>query len=290
VLLDPALVRKLDALRLQLRQMVVGSVGGPRRAVVQGASVEFSDYRNYTPGDDFRRIDWNAYARLERLFLRLYHAEETLTLHLLLDRSASMGFGRPPKLALAARLAGALGYIALSGLDRVSAAGLSDRLDPFQPALSGQATVGRLWDFLANLAPGGTTDLAAAVRQLSRHRPPPGLAILFSDLLSPHGYADGLRALRALRQEVVLVHVLAPEEREPHLSGDWRLVDAETEAAVELTADSRVLRAYRARLAAFLDAVRAYCSQHGITYVPVSSDEPVEELVLRRLALAGVVR
>src|SRR6266513_898671 len=118
-LFEPALMKVLESLTLAGRRVPSGQTAGQWRSRASGSSVEFSDYRTYTPGDEFRRIDWNAYARLERLFVRLYRAEEDLALTVLLDTSASMAWGTPKKARLVAQLAGALAFIALTGGDRV---------------------------------------------------------------------------------------------------------------------------------------------------------------------------
>ena len=144
-------LHKLEALGLATRQSLAGPGIGPRRSPRLGMSVEFSDFRNYAPGDDYRRIDWNAYARLERLFLRLYRAEENLTVSLLLDTSRSMAWGEPSKFDLACRVAGALAYLALLRYDRVGAFALGGDLRDHLPAAGGRAHVWKVWDFLEQL-------------------------------------------------------------------------------------------------------------------------------------------
>src|SRR6202171_2559429 len=118
-LLEPALLRRLEALALQVRRAVSGQMGGERRSKAHGRSVEFADFRSYSPGDDFRLIDWNAYARLARFMLRLFVAEQELPLSIFVDVSGSMDWGRPNKAETAKRLAGAIAYLALAALDRV---------------------------------------------------------------------------------------------------------------------------------------------------------------------------
>jgi uncharacterized protein (DUF58 family) len=289
-LFDPAFIAKLEALTLVTRRAMPGAAGGLRRALAPGASPEFADYRRYSPGDDFRRIDWNAYARLERLFLRLYRAEENARITIFLDGSASMGWGTPPKDRLARRLAGALAYIGLSNYDRVAIARCTTRVDHYLGPIAGQAAVRRVWQFLEDMPLGGETDLEAALRDFARFRPPPGLAVVVSDLLSPHGFAEGLKALLGLRQEVVLIQVLAAEELEPGLTGDWQLFDVESGGGVEITVTPRLLRAYRERLDALIAAADRFCARQGISFLQLRSDAPVEDVVLRMLRQSGVVR
>ena len=282
-------IRKLESLILLIRRPMPGPAVGRRRAPGLGSSVEFADVRNYTPGDDYRRIDWNAYARLERLFLKLYRAEEGLRVSLLLDTSRSMGWGQPAKLDFARSLASALAYVALNSDDRVSVVGLSDRIHSYIPPQSGRAAVRRVWGFLEQLPTGDATDLNTALAEMARYRPRPGLAILITDLLSPKGYQTGLKSLFGLRQEVVLLQVLAPEELKPDLTGHWRLVDDEEETPMEVTVTPDVLQAYRERLDAFVKEVADFCHSYSITFLQLRSDLSIEEVVLRLLHRARVV-
>jgi uncharacterized protein (DUF58 family) len=286
----PEFLRKLEALSLATRQSFPGSGAGPRRAPRLGASVEFSDFRSYAPGDDYRRIDWNAYARLERLFLRLYRAEENLNVLLLLDTSRSMAWGQPPKIRLARQIAGALAYIGLVREDRVGAGALGDDLAAYLAPVGNRARVWQIWEFLESLPCQGSTDLGKALSSLRRRRPRPGLAVVLTDLLTDTDWRGGLRALLALRQEVVLVQVLAPEEMEPGLSGDWRLVDDEDGRPLEVTLTPRAIKMYRDRLHSYVREVAAYCHGHGITFMQFPGDISVEDAVLGLLRQAqGVV-
>src|SRR5207237_7951442 len=169
-LFEPAFVRALESLRLAGRRVPSGRAAGQWRSRASGSSVEFSDYRTYSPGDEYRRIDWNAYARLERLFVRLYRAEEDLALNVLVDTSASMAWGKPSKGRLAAQLAGALAFIALQSGDRVElatcrAASIAERL----ANLRGEAATWSAWRLLERLDFGGATALHAALSAPSRH-------------------------------------------------------------------------------------------------------------------------
>jgi uncharacterized protein (DUF58 family) len=284
----PEFLRKLEALSLATRQSFPGSGAGPRRAPRLGASVEFSDFRSYTPGDDYRRIDWNAYARLERLFLRLYRAEENLNVLLLLDTSGSMAWGQPPKIRLVRQIAGALAYNGLARDDRVGAGALGDDLTAFLPPAGNRAGIWKVWDFLDSLPCRGRTDLGKALASLGRRRPRPGLAVVLTDLLTDSDWRGGLRSLLALCQEVVLVQVLAPEELEPSLAGDWQLVDDEDGRPLEVTLTPRALRRYRDRLDAYTREVAAFCHGQGITFLQFPGDISVEDAVLRLLRRARV--
>ena len=265
-------MRALESLTLAGRRVPSGRAAGQWRSRTSGSSVEFSDYRTYTPGDEYRRIDWNAYARLERLFVRLYRAEEDLALTVVLDASASMGWGRPrSKARLAAQLAGALTFIALQSGDRVE-------LD----ACQGAGVIERLR---------GLRGENGALAGLSRYQRGAGLTVLISDLFSPTGYQQGIDALLGRRQDVLLVHVLAPDEMEPpaDLVGEWRLLDTEPAAPVEATITPGVLRAYRRLVKAFTREAADFCRRRGITYLQLRSDVDLQDVVLRTFRTAGIV-
>jgi uncharacterized protein (DUF58 family) len=291
-LFEPAFVRALESLSLAGRRVPSGRSAGQWRSRTSGSSVEFSDYRTYAPGDEFRRIDWNAYARLERLFVRLYRAEEDLALSLLLDTSASMGWGRPAKGRLAAQLAGALAFIALQSGDRVDIAtcrgsSLASRL----ANLRGQAAAWTAWRQLEALDYDGATDLNSALTTYAHQSRGAGLAVVISDLFSPSGYQQGIDALLGNRQDVMLVHVLAPDELNPppDLVGEWRLEDTEPQAPLEATITPGVVRAYKRLLEAYVAEATDFCRRRGMTYLQLRSDVRISDVVLRTFRTLGVV-
>jgi uncharacterized protein (DUF58 family) len=291
-LFEPAFVRALETLTLAGRRVPSGRAAGQWRSRTSGSSVEFSDYRTYAPGDEFRRIDWNAYARLERLFVRLYRAEEDLALTLIVDTSASMAWGRPSKARLAAQLAGALAFVALQSGDRVELAtcrdsGVAERL----ANLRGEAAAWNAWRMLERLDSDGATDLNAGLSACSRHLRGAGMTVVVSDLFSPTGYQQGIDALLGRRQDVLLVHVLAPDEMEPpaDLVGDWRLVDTEPALPVEASITPGVLRAYRRLLETFTQEAADFCRRRGITYLQLRSDVSIQAVVLRTFRVLGIV-
>jgi uncharacterized protein (DUF58 family) len=291
-LFDPGFVRVLETLMLAGRRVPAGRSVGQWRSRSTGSSVEFADYRTYTPGDDYRRIDWNAYARLERLFMRLYRAEENLSLTILIDTSNSMAWGRPTKIRLAARLAGALGFIALRSDDRVELATLrGGSVGERAPTAGGQTGAWALWRFLEKLNTTGTTDLDGSIGAYARQMRGSGLALVISDLFSPAGYQAGIDALLARRQDVLLVHVLAPDELEPSpdLIGEWKLQDIEGTEPIQATITPSVLRNYRRLLTAYTKEVGDYCRRRGVTYLLLPSNVAVEDVLLRTLRRAGIL-
>jgi uncharacterized protein (DUF58 family) len=282
-LLSTDFLTQLERLTLLSRRSFRGRVKGERRSPRKGISVEFSDYRQYGVGDDLRYVDWNVYARLDRLYLKLFVDEEDLCLHLLVDASASMGFGEPSKLDYSARLAGALGFVGLVGLERVGVGVVRDRMaEGFNPA-RGRSQVIPLLDFLGRLRAGGTTSLNDGLAAYALRSREAGLAVLVSDLMDPDGYERGLKALLERRFDVHVVHVLAAEEMNPAFGGDLRLLDSETDEQRDLTLDGEALGGYRDRLRTFLDRAEQFCRGNEITYHRVMTETPVEEFMLRQL-------
>jgi hypothetical protein len=195
-LLAPDFLRRLERLRLATRRLFPGRMRGERRSTRRGASVEFADFRNYAQGDDLRYLDWNVYARLERLFIKLFVEEEDLHVYLLVDGSESMTFGSPAKFDYARRAAAALGYIALHSLDRVGFAVLGPRVRAIKAPARGRGAALDCFGWLQEQAAEGGTNLAASLREFALRTRRRGVAVLISDFLDP-GYADGLRACSA---------------------------------------------------------------------------------------------
>jgi uncharacterized protein (DUF58 family) len=288
-LLSPSFLRKLEQAAIASRHILLGRTKGERRSARRGTSVEFADFRAYNPGDDLRYVDWNAFARLQRLFLKLFVEEEDLHIYCLLDGSRSMDFGSPPKFAWALQAAAALSYIALCGGDRVQVFTQSDGDGEASRQFRGRGAAPELFGWLALRRPGGGTDLPTAVRYLQRAAPAPGLTFLLSDLLTPDWEA-ALSRLAASKGEVCVLHVLSREEFAPSARGDLRLIDSETSAEREVTMGASVLRRYTQERDGFLAAVRAACSRYGFSYLFSVSDEPVEDVILKSLRRLQVIK
>ncbi len=288
--LDAETLQRLDNLALITRKSMATGRPGRRRSPLAGSSMEFADYRRYTPGDDFRRIDWRAYARLERLFLRVFEAEENLVVTILIDCSESMQHGKPSKASLATSIAAALSYIALKCEDGVIVGALTDRLATFRRAGSGKHAIWTVGEFLSRLPHSGPTDLNRALYDLGRVVTSPGLTIVISDFLAPGGYQVGLRAARQLRQEVALLQIFAPDEIEPDLQGDWRLRDSEGTGSVDISGTPGVLQAYRQRLLTFMQELASFAHAHAMTYAMIPSDTALTDVVQRLLRQVEIVK
>ncbi|MBI4026416.1 MAG: DUF58 domain-containing protein [Verrucomicrobia bacterium] len=304
-LLTPAFLRQLEQLQLVARRVLKGQQHGERRSRARGHSVEFADFRNYSVGDDFRYLDWNLYARLEKLFLKLYEEEQELRATLFLDASESMGFGNPVKLDAARRIAAALGYIALANFDAVGcvAMGTPDEAasdaDGSAPSVTSGAVLRpirsrkmshRLFDFLMNIHPAGGAELNAGLRKHALSVQRGGVAMVFSDLLEPAGFENGLTALQSRGCDLCVFHILSPEERSPDFSGDFRLVDSETGAAEEVSFPRVRRTVYEKSVASWCASIRSFCRKRGILYLPVGSETPFEDVVLKTLRKTGALK
>ena len=277
------------ALRAQLERLTVVShrphghlhTGG-RRSRKSGSSIEFADYRSYTPGDDFRQIDWNVYARSDELFVKVRESEETLVLHLFLDASASMATGSPPKFEIAQRLAAALGWVALTSHDYLAATLVGGDSQHHFPPQQGRAAASRFFDFLETSSPEGPTRLEASARDHAARGGPHGVAVLISDLLAD----DATQAIGRLVErghELVVIHVLDGQAVQADFAEEVELVDVESGASLELYGDSALLTAFRATVAEWINDMQAFCHRRHVRYIPIESDWSVEEVLLRRL-------
>src|SRR4051794_9552462 len=286
-LLTPDLLRRLEQFQLLATRRAKSSAKGERRSRARGQSVEFADHRNYVQGDDFRYLDWNLYGRLERLFLKLYEEERELPVRIFLDASESMTFGEPRKFDFARQVAAAVGYVALSGFDRVSVFPF-----PQQPAFSVAQTNGvtpaaynleiaargalrsvrgkksaiPFFQNLGALSAGGSANLNEALKRGALEARQAGVAVVLSDFLDPAGYEAGLTALVGRGFQVDLVQILSPDELSPTSFGDLRLVDAETGGVQEVTFGRYRMKAYQQAVQNFVQRLREYCQGRGIKF------------------------
>jgi uncharacterized protein (DUF58 family) len=267
-----------------------GGLGGEHRSRRRSPSTDFVDFRPYQPGDDFRRVDWNVYGRLGSLQVKLTEGRERLDIVLVLDCSSSMDYGQPDKLTFAAQLIAALGYVAMARSDSVRIACMTPRASSFGP-FGRRSRMPDLVRQLSEIAPAGLVDVNASLAECLPEAARQPLVVVVSDLLTPSGVASGLEALQVARQaDIVMLHVVSPEEMEPRLSGEMELVDAETNEVLEMGVSLETLAAYRARFATWLDERENECRSRGIRYVRVRTDRPLTSVVLDDLRRGGVLR
>ena len=288
-LLEPDFLRRLEHLALVSKKVFSGQLQGERRSAKRGTSVEFADYRNYVHGDDLRYIDWNTYARLEKMFLKLFVEEEDMHVYTLVDGSQSMAFGTPTKYDYARRAAAALGYVGLANYDRVGASVFSERVREHLAPVRGKAQVFRYFDFLEKAQVGGGTSLATSLKDFSLRTRRPGIAFVFSDFFDPD-WETGLKALVGRRFQTTVVHVLDRAEVQPDLLGDLKLIDSETGQEREISVSPALLRDYQAAVERFCGGVMAACRRYGADYLRVTTDTPFDDLILKWLRQAGLVK
>jgi uncharacterized protein (DUF58 family) len=292
-LITPELLRRLEQFQLLAARRAKSSAKGERRSRARGQSVEFADHRNYVAGDDFRYLDWNLFGRLDKLFLKLYEEERELPVTIFLDASESMTFGTPRKFDFARQIAAAIGYVALCGFDRVSVNLFPDSMGEGAVRGALRAVRGRKssLQFFQNLnlvSAQGQAQFNEALRRGALNAKRSGVAVVLSDFLDPAGYQPGLTALIGRGFQVSAVQVLAPEEVNPTSYGDLRLVDSETGAVQEVTFGKFRLNAYKQTVQNYIQKLREFCQSRGINFFSVTSDAPLEKLLLKQLREAEV--
>lgn len=289
-LLPPDLLAQLERLELVTRKVFRGRMKGERRSKRKGQSVEFADFRSYVPGDDLRSIDWNLYARLDKLIVKLFLEEEDLHFYVLIDDSRSMNFGEPTKLEYAKQLAAALGFVGLVRTDRVRIETLSQSLRQHGPVLRGRRSVWRMLDQLNSIEAGEAVSLAEGVKNFCLRNTGRGVVVLVSDLMDKSGYEAGLRYLVSQRMDVYVIHLLSQEEIDPDVKGDLKLVDCEDEDIAEITVSAPLLARYKSTLQAFTGGAQEFCSRRGMNYLLANNQTPVKELISNYLRRRGLVR
>jgi len=224
-LFDDEFQRKLEYLAMVSKRVFSGAMRAERRTKKTGSGVEFADHRDYTPGDDFRYLDWSAYQRFDRLLIRLYEEEEDLSIYFIVDTSSSMGFGDAEKLRQAKRLCAALAYVGLANLDRIAIVTATDEISGRMPQTRGKARIFRIFRFLKDVRAAGHTDLGEAMKTFVAQHKRRGLAVLLTDLYDPAGFERGINVLRYAKFEPFVLHIVDPTEAKPDLRGDVRVYD-----------------------------------------------------------------
>ena len=324
-LLDSALIARISRLDLASNRIFAGKLKGERRSKKRGESVEFADHRPYVRGDDLRHIDWNIYARLDTLFLKLFMEEEDLSLHIVIDATESSACGEPNKFFFMQQTAMALGYVGLVNLNRVAVTAIGGTVEtpgagagnePRASArgsgagsadangatptgyvslasirdLRGRRRTHDLARFLCSLRPSGTADFGAAAKRIALARRGRGVMLVLSDFFMKEGYETGLRLLAGRGYDLFALQVLSPQEVKPDITGDLRLVDIEDGDRAEVTIAAPLLKKYNAALGTYCAGLREFCSRREINALTVQTDTPVDTLLLDYLRRRGVVR
>jgi len=286
-LFDSEFLKKLEYLYIVSRKIFSGRIKAERRSTKRGVSVEFADYRNYSPGDDFRYIDWNAFARLDELLLKLFEEKEDLHIYLLVDASDSMTYGAPPKLDYAKQVTAALGYIGLANLDRVSITAFSNEILDYMPSARGKGKIFSVLDFLRRLEGNGETQMERSFRNFIHRTKRHGLIVLISDLFDAAGFIQGLNVLSFQKHDLFVVHIIDEKEARPRLLGDLNLIDMETGSNRPVTVNESRLRQYEKLFQGFCEDLERYCIQREIGFIHTTTQIPFDELVLKMFRMGG---
>jgi uncharacterized protein (DUF58 family) len=279
-LVSEDLLRRIERLSLRIRRPLPGGPAGEHLGRGSSASIEFADHRPYSPGDDFRRIDWNALARLDELTIRVTESREDVGLYLILDCSSSMASGDGAKARLARQLAAGLGYLALNQLDVVRVYGIGDGMVSRSPRFTGRKQGADVFRLLRNLPVTPATNLGAAFTAFLADRPAQGLVLVLSDLLNVADYRGGLRRIVQAGFEVAVVHILSEAELNPKLWGDVELIDSETAETLKISMTLDTLSSYRRDLEHWQQDINDYCRSIGIRYVQIPAERSLDAILL----------
>jgi len=289
-LLDPEFMSRLDSLDVLSRKILQGKLQGERRSKRRGQSVEFADHRPYVAGDDLRFVDWNIYGRLEQLFLKLFIEEQDLTVHVVVDGSASMSVGEPSKELFIKKLAAALGYVSLVNNNRVSISVFADGVVGQLANMRGRNYLHQMADFLLTAQCDGVSQFETACRQIASGRIGCGVMIVLSDFLFKEGYDAGLRRLIGRQYDLYVIQVLSAQELSPDFAGDLKLIDIEDADVAEITVIAALVKQYKRNVTAYCNELKDFCTRRGAVYALANSGDSVESLVLNYLRRIRLLR
>ncbi|MBQ4000735.1 MAG: DUF58 domain-containing protein [Oscillospiraceae bacterium] len=294
-IIDDAFISMLETRDLNVHSSLNGLFGGNRRTVKHGSSAEFADYQEYVPGDDLRRIDWNLYARFEKLYIKLFVDERQLHHRIYVDCSASMDWGDPHKGETALKLAAALGFLAVQSMDRVSIILMhDDKCDTVARTVVGKERFYEAVDKLNGTEFYGSSELGKALSAEEDVGNGDGMSVIISDFLTESEWKSGAEYLRYNNREVCLLQVLSPEETDPLMMGKMWLLDSEAKGTddhrnkrMEITRDT--LKAYALALDYHQKELKQFCDMRGIPFVTVRTDEPIEQILFMKSTEAGII-
>lgn len=272
-------LRKIHSLSMQVKLPVSGRATGNRKSKSRGSSIEFSDFREYVPGDDFRRIDWNAYGRFNRLFVKLYMEEREAPVRIFTDISLSMDYGTPGKFSAELKLSAAISYMSLLAYDSVYINPWNEKIHGTYGPFRTQSAYVRIDSLLSSLTPlPGNSNLFSALRNME-WKTGRGVSVVITDGLLREGLEEGLKYLKYKNQDVFLCIVLSPEEMSPSLNGAFELVDSETGERMEVTVSNMLLKSYEEALKQHLSQIQEQCRKWGIHHAILTSDMPVDKML-----------
>ena len=281
ILFSDDFLKKLEKLAFISKKIPNSNSPGAQKTYRKGSSLEFSDYRAYSSGDDIRNIDWSVWKRLGQFFVKLYSADLDRTISIIIDTSKSMGTGNPDKLTFSIQAAASLGYIGLRNQDRVSIISISETVLDYMKPSRGEGRTISMFNFLSSLRAAGKTELAKSLKAFSGRVPGNGIVILISDLLDHEGFKEGLYHLIYNRADIIVLHILSEEDLVPDFSGPIKLIDSETGDVLNFTMDRETAVAYKKGLSEYFLDVEKLCMKNKVEYIRVSSGTPFEDLILK---------
>jgi uncharacterized protein (DUF58 family) len=279
--------RKLESISLKARMSMTEGAAGGRKSKVKGSSVELSDFREYVPGDDYRRIDWNAYGRFEKLFLKLFMEEREALINIFVDSSKSMDFGDKHKGHMALRVSAILAYLALNNLDRVVLNRLQGENLVHSSSYLGKSSFQKVIQFLEATEFNGNTNIAKAIKR--RDLKIRGISVVISDFFTLSSIEEAVKYLAYKKQQIVFIQVLSEEEVNPTFRGQVRLIDSETKEEVNITITPKLLKTYRAKLKAQQANLKELTQKYGGVFLQISSADSIEKIVFDSFAKEGII-
>lgn len=262
----------LEGLQMELKRSMTGpSYSGTRKSNAKGSSMEFSDFRQYRSGDDLRRVDWNSFARFDKLFLKLFMEEKQANIHIFLDISASMAADEE-KCFYSKMMAASLAYLTLKNTDRFHLFACGTKIEEKKTKIQSKHSFPDVVDFLDHLQYQSETKLSRAIKEVGKEGLGSGISIVISDFFSEDGYKDAVKALQYWNQNVILVQILSKEEKNPEAGGSLRLTDSETKEYLDLELTEASLMEYQKALSIFENEMKEFCYKRGVKFVGLSAE------------------
>jgi uncharacterized protein (DUF58 family) len=284
---DEEFFKKLENISIKATMSMTEGTAGGRKSKAKGSSVEFSDFREYSSGDDFRRIDWNAYGRFDKLFVKLFMEEREALINIFVDCSRSMDFGEKNKGAMALRLSGILTYFALNNLDRVCINKVKGNTLQEAYSYMGKSMFRSALQFMERTEFEGSTILSEAIKKKDlKNR---GISIVISDFFTTGSIEEMIKYLAYKKQQIIFIQVLCAEELSPGFGGEVRLIDSETGEEVNISITPKLLKAYNSKLKAMSVVIKEEVKKYGGTFMQVSTSNPLEKIIFEQFAREGII-
>lgn len=289
-LFDDQFLKKIEYLYVVSKKMFKGRLRAERKTKKVASGIEFADYRNYAPGDDFRALDWRLYGRTEKLLVRLFEEKEELSIYFLIDSSSSMKFHDEAKLNYAKKMAAALGFIGLCNQDRVSFIAFNEKVLDRLPPTSGRGQIFKVFNFLEKLKGDGATSFEDSFKTFASENRRRGVAVVLSDFYNPGGYEKALSFLHYQQFETYVVHISDESEFDPKVHGDVSLVDEETGERLDLTMTPRLVAKYKKAFDTLCLQMESWCVAHRMLYFRTPVSVPFDEIVLKVFRAGGFIK